>query len=155
MAMVTVWTFDVPGLPMDLPGLRRAATKAAIARFGYAPRDDSLNVDESLLDTNGMTREEYLTFRVRVEHSQAFAGYSVNGQRLQVMAAEYDARLTIREFNALVGAVPCVQLIDGDSRGGDLWIKIEEYDELVNFPDVENPRHLTVLASRVTAPEEL
>lgn len=123
--------------------------------FRYARLGASLNVDERLLDANGMTREEYLTFRVRVGHSQAFAGYSVDGQRLQVMTGEYDAQLTIREFSALVEAVPCVRLMDGDSRGGHLWIKIEEYDELVNFPDVENPRHLTVLASRVTAPEEL
>ncbi|WP_157658148.1 hypothetical protein [Burkholderia ubonensis] len=155
MAMVTVWTFDVPGQPTERPGLRKAATQAAIDRLGLVRRDDSLNVDERLLDIYGLTREEYLTFRVWVPHAQVFAGYSVDGQRLQVMAGEYDARLTIREVNAIVGAVPCVQLVNGDSRGGDLWIKIEEYDELENFPDVENPQHLDVRGSRVTAPEEL
>ncbi|MEM5461366.1 hypothetical protein VSR69_42345 [Paraburkholderia phytofirmans] len=155
MAIVTVWTFDAPGHPTERPGFRKAATQAAIDRFGFVRRGDSLNVDERLLDIDGLTREEYLTFRVWVPHPQAFAGYSVDGQRLQVMAGEYDARLTIHEFNAIVGAVRCVQLVDGDSRGGDLWIKIEEYDELANFPDVENPQRLDVRDSRVTAPEEL
>jgi len=156
MAVVTVWTFDAPGFPVDLPGLRRAATQSAIERFGYVRRaNESMNVDERLLDDNGLTREEYLTFRVKVLHSKGFAGYSTDSQRLQVMAGEYEARLTIRTFNELVGAVPCVRLIEGDSRGGDLWIKIKEFDELANFPDVENPRHLEVHGWRVTDPEEL
>ncbi|MGF6575080.1 hypothetical protein ABH945_007209 [Paraburkholderia sp. GAS333] len=155
MAIVTVWTFDVPGQHTERNGLRKAATQEAIDRFKFVRRGDNLNVDERLLDINGLTREEYLTFIVRVPHLQVFAGYNGDGQRLQVMAGEYDARLTIREFNSAVGAIPCVQLVSGDSRGGDLWIRIDEYDELANFPDVENPQHLDVRDSRVTAPEEL
>lgn len=155
MAKVTVWTFDLHGRPIEVPGLRAAATQSAIDRFEYVRRGESLEVDERLLDTNGLTIMEYLTFRVRVPHSHAFAGYSENGQRLQVMNGEYDARLTLREFDPIVGGIPCVQMVGGDSRGGDLWIKVDEFGELAHFPDVENAQHMEVLGSRVTEPDEL
>ena len=156
MAIVTVWQFDLVGQPLEHPGLRRCATQGAIDRYGYVRRDGTeLEVDDSLLDLHGLTREEYLTFRVGIKHSEAFAGFNVRNQRLNVMSGEYDARRTLREFNPVIGGVSCVQLVSADTRGGDLWIKIDEYDELENFPYVDIPLRLEILDWRVTEAAEL
>jgi len=155
MTKVTVWEFDAPRIPANFPGLRARATQAAIDEAGYTRREGTdLQVDERFLN-DGFTRRDYVTFRVRILHSDAFAGFDSGRQRLKVMAGEYEARLTLREFDAIVGAVECLQLVGADTRGGDLWIKESEFDELATFPDEVNPLHIEVLDWRVTEPDEL
>lgn len=156
MALVTVWTFDSPHLPRDYPGFRRAATQAAINNYRYTRRPDSLEVDELLLGSQGFTRDEYLTFTVEVIHSKIFEGYDGEGRKCPVRARRYEARLTLREFNMLEGAEQCVRLIEVDSPGGDIWIKINDYPELAQFPYVENRERIVVDPNaRVTDPKEL
>jgi len=158
MSNVTVWLFNstYPG-PRDVGiGLRRAATRAALANDVHLVRieNSEMDVDQRFIDAQGFTREEYMTFLVRVLHSNAFSGFTYDRQRRQLMAGEYDARLTLREFHPLVGGERSLQVIDADSRGGDLWIKLDDYRELTDFPDNLPLKRLTILHQRQTALEE-
>ncbi|WP_155122438.1 hypothetical protein [Burkholderia ubonensis] len=115
-----------------------------------------MEVDELLLDSQGFTRDEYLTFTVEVNHSNIFEGYDGDGRQCQVRAGRYEARLTLREFSMLVGAEQCVRLIEVDSPGGDVWIKIDDYPELAQFPYVESRERIVIDPNaRVTDPKEL
>ncbi|MBN3794382.1 hypothetical protein [Burkholderia sp. Ac-20392] len=148
------------GYPANIPRFRLRLTREAIEQNGFTLRDGTdLQVDAQMVNANGYTRLEYLTFRVRILHSQAFAGYpSVperERQRVVVEAGEYDARLTLREYVPVVGPENCLQLVDADKRGGDLFIKVSEYDELETFPVEVNPLHIEILSVRVTSPDEI
>ncbi|WP_187630294.1 hypothetical protein [Paraburkholderia sp. UCT31] len=122
MAMTTVYQYRVPGQPAtNRRGAQpHYATRAAIEHSGHAPLlDTALELDESLLDANGFARLEYLTYRIHVRHG-AYAGLTASdgapaSARLQLMAGDYDARLTARVFNPAAEAVlspsflpPCV-----------------------------------------------
>lgn len=157
---ITVWEFDTPQYSADTPRFRFRATREAIERYGFTLRDGTdLQVDERFINADGLVILEYMTFRVRIQHSHAFAGYPSDPQRQRqrvvVEAGEYDARLTLHEFEPVVGAENCLQLVDADARGGDLWIKFREYDELASFPVDVNPLHIEVLGSRLTLADEL
>ncbi len=67
---------------------------------------------------------------------------------------EYDARVTLREFNVLVGVERCLHVIDADERGGDLCIKLNDYPELAAFPDDLPATRMTFLYQRQTTPHE-
>ncbi|MCL4627703.1 hypothetical protein [Burkholderia multivorans] len=160
MSLVKVWYYDLGPANSITAGLRFRATSEAITNMGAKLLENSaLEVDERLIARNGITRPEYITFRVRVKHSQAFAGYTAGEnrkpERVNVLAGEYDARLTVREFVTIVGAENCLQLVGADARGGDLWIKTTEYDELFSFPNGLNDAHIEVLSERVTSADEL
>jgi hypothetical protein len=161
MANVTVWLFDNPysGTGAVGAGVRRYATHAAIEREGLIPLAESaIELDELFVNADGYTRSEYLTFRIRVLHDHAYAGYARDRVRLQLMAGEYDARLALREFVAAVGAERCLQVIGADQRphGGNLWVKLSEYQyELERFPDDVPEQRMTVIDRRITAAHEL
>lgn len=158
MANVTVWLFNsnYPGAHAGGAGLRLAATPAAIERDPQLVRieNSEMDVDERFIDDHGFTRSEYMTFRIRVLHSHAFSGFAHDRQHRQIMAGEYDARLTLREFHAPVGGERCLQVIDADERGGDLWLKLDDYLELANFPDDLPATRMTLIHQRQTMPGE-
>lgn len=160
MPTATVWEFDTPPHPADTPRFRFRATRGAIERYGFTLRDGTdLQVDERFINADGLVILEYMTFRVRIQHAHAFAGYPLDPQRqrqrVNVEAGEYDARLTLREFEPVIGAENCLQLVDADARSGDLSVKLREFDELMSFPVDVNPLHIEVLSSRLTRPDEL
>jgi len=160
MAHVTVWLFDNrhAGAPVVGAGLRRRATQNAIEQNGLVPLENSaIEIDECFVNADGFTRREYVTFRIHVAHNHAYAGYASDGARLQLMAGDYDALLTLREFVAVVGAEDCLQVVGADRRqhGGDLWIKLSDYQyDLDRFPDEVPEQRLTVLGQRLTAAQE-
>lgn len=158
MANVTVWLFNnnYPGAHGSGAGLRLAATRQAIERHPQIIRveNSEMDVDERFIDAQGFTRPEYMTFHISVMHSHAFSGFAHDGQRRQLMAGEYDARLTLREFHALVGGERCLHVIDADKRGGDLWIKLDDYLEFANFPDDLPATRIRLLHQRQTMPDE-
>jgi len=119
--------------------------------------DSALELDERFVNADDFTRPEYLTFRIRVAHNHAYAGYARDGGHLQLMAGEYDARLTLREFVAVIGAEPCLLVVGADQRpqGGDLWVKLSEYrHDLGRFPDELPEQRMAVLDRRLTAAHE-
>ncbi|MGF6649668.1 hypothetical protein OKW34_000230 [Paraburkholderia youngii] len=158
MANVTVWLFksNDPRAHAGGLGLRLAATRAAVERHPQLVRieNSEMDVDERFIDVQGFTRSEYMTFRIRVLHSHVFSGFSNDGQRRQLMEGEYDARLTLREFCAPVGGERCLRVIDANERGGDLWIKLDDYLELANFPDDLVATPMKFLHQRQTMPDE-
>ena len=139
-------------------GLPCRGTLNALERHGFIPVNKSdLEVDQCFVNSDGFTSPDYLTFRIRVEHSHAYAGHTSDGLRMQLMAGEYDARLTFREFSPPVGAEYCLQVVDAaqQPQGGDLWVKISEFlIDLEQFPDELPPERITVIDQRVTAPQE-
>jgi hypothetical protein len=112
MAITTVYQYRVPGQPgINMRGSQpRYGTRAAIEQIGQTPLlDTALEMDERLLDADGFTRPEYLTYRIHVKQSRAYAGWTAPdgtpaGAHLQVMRGDYDARLTERVFDAAAGA---------------------------------------------------
>ena len=158
MANVTVWLFNsnYHGAQPGGAGLRLAATRAAIERHAQLVRieNSEMDVDERFIGAQGFTRSEYMTFRIRVLHSHAFSGFTHDGERRQLMAGEYDGRLTLREFHAPVGGERCLEVIGADERGGDLWIKLDDYLELASFPDDLPAARMTLLHQRQTRPDE-
>lgn len=158
MANVTVWLYNstYPGAYAGGAGLRRAATRAALAKDPHLVRieNSEMEVDERFIDVDGFTREEYMTCRVHVLHSNAFSGFTHDGQRRQVMAGEYDTRLTLREFNVLIGGERCLRMIGADARGGDLWVKLGDYVELGGGPDDLPKTRMRLIYQRQTTPDE-
>jgi len=153
MAMIKVWGYKSNG-----EVLCRRATRAALDKYGLVPAENSeIEVDELFINAEGFTRPEYMTFHIAVRHSEAFAGYALDGARLCLMAGEYDARLILREFSALVGAELCLQVVNADQRqqGSDLWIKMSEYGDLDQFPDEIPPQRLTVQSWRLTTAHDM
>ncbi|PRX26100.1 hypothetical protein B0G75_12057 [Paraburkholderia sp. BL18I3N2] len=163
MAITTVYQYRVPGQPAtNRRGAQpHYATRAAIERSGQAPLlDTALELDESLLDANGFARLDYLTYRIHVRHG-AYAGWTASdgapaGARLQLMAGDYDARLTARVFNPAAEAVRCLQIVGANQRaGGDLWVRLDEWPELARFPAVPVDAGLVINGRRLSEPGEL
>ncbi|MDR6413057.1 hypothetical protein [Paraburkholderia terricola] len=164
MANITVYQYRVPDQPgINLRGSQpRYGTRAAIERIGQAPLPDTaLELDEGLLDANGFTRHEYLTYRIHIKHSHAYAGWTVPagtsaGARLPVMGGDYDARLTERMFDPASGAVRCLRVVGANQRaGGDLWVRLDDTAELARFPEVPVDAALVINGRRLSEPGEL
>jgi hypothetical protein len=164
MANINVYQFRMPGQPeINLRGLQpRYGTRAAIERLGHTPLLDTvLELDERLLNADGFTVPEYLTYRIHLKPSHGYAGWTatvgtLTGARLQVMAGDYDARLTMREFDPAAGAAPCLRIIDANQRaGGDLWVRLDHEPELARFPELAAAAALVINGRRLTDPDEL
>lgn len=164
MANINVYQYRVPSQPdINLRGLQpRYGARPAIERIGQTPLLDTvLELDERLLDADGFTVPEYLTYRIHLKHSHGYAGWTapvgaLAGARLQVMAGDYDARLTMREFDPASGATPCLRIVDANQRaGGDLWVRLDDEPELARFPDLAPTAALVINGRRLTDPDEL
>src|SRR6202171_5091651 len=168
MAITTVYQYRVPGQPgINMRGSQpRYGTRAAIEQIGQTPLlDTAIEMDERLLDADGFTRPEYLTYRIHVKQSRAYAGWTAPdgtpaGAHLQVMRGDYDARLTERVFDAAAGAAGdatrCLRIVGANQRaGGDLWVRLDGDAELARFPDVPAAAALMINGRRLSDPDEL
>lgn len=164
MANINVYQYRVPGHPeINLRGLQpRYGTRPAIERIGYIPLLDTvLELDERLLNADGFTVPEYLTYRIHLRHSHGYAGWTApHGKltcaRLQVMAGDYDARLTMREFDPACGGTLCLRIVGANQRaGGDLWVRLDDEPELARFPDLAPTAALVINGRRLTDPDEV
>jgi hypothetical protein len=164
MTNTHVYQYRVAGQPeINARGLQPSyATRVAIERIGQIPLlDTALELDERLLDIDGFSLPEYLTYRIHVAHSHRFAGWTapvarLAGARLQVMAGDYDARLTAREFDLANGVIRCLRVMGANQRsGGDLWIRLDDDLALARFPDLPSAVALVINGRRLTDPDEL
>lgn len=164
MANINVYQYRVPGQPaINMRGLQpRYGTRPAIERIGHIPLLDTvLELDERLLNADGFTVPEYLTYRIHLKRSHEYAGWTepdgpLPDARLPIMAGDYDARLTMREFGPAYGATLCLRIVDANQRaGGDLWVRLHDEPELARFPDLAPTAALVINGRRLTDPDEV